>query len=90
MIPFSKRWRVRRWARKCWWDGFLAGVGGQTHWIGSMYEGPRWWQDVRQLAYDAGVDHARDVIAKRDERTVSPERDIPADVLATCYAAASR
>lgn len=67
---------------------YVGGIEGVQ--MGKMAEGPRWWQDVLDIAYNAGQDYAADTLDRRDRRPQFPVEDVPANVLAECYAAASR
>lgn len=87
-----KQWRVRRHASSCWWQGVHDGFAGMRPNPMKYSEGPRWWNDVRRIAYDAGMAYAERVLEQqRESRFPRPlVDDIPADVLADCYAEASK
>jgi hypothetical protein len=92
-VIFRRRRRaVHKLMDENYWDGFFCRLGDGLG-PGRCFEyteGPTWWNDVAGVAYSAGWTYADDVIAKLGTRrfgsTVS--RDIPARVVAGCYAAA--
>lgn len=90
-LMFWKTRRVHRMMDKYFWEGFFSRLGdGPSRFLMEFSEGPQWWTDVADLAYEAGWTYADEVVSKLGTRRFGfpIDRKIPARVVAECYAAA--
>lgn len=81
MLPGWRR-RLYRYALSCWADALDDVRADRLRSPALLYEGPRWWQEVRDIVHDA----AHDLSPHQDLRTT----ELPANVWAVVLAARQR